>query len=85
MWCQEILEGLGKVGCTEAGEWHPAFKGGRCGRRMAENGGGGAWEAALGLVVGVVKLLLIYHFGSIIAESALFVNPMLSAEVGLLR
>jgi len=52
---------------------------------MAENGGGGAWEAALGLVVGVVKLLLIRHFGSIIAECPLFVNPMLSAEVGLLR
>jgi len=47
---------------------------------MAENGGGGACEAALGLVVGVVKLLLICHFGSIIAECPLFVNTGLERK-----
>jgi len=49
---------------------------------MAENGGGGALKEALGWKAEVVELLLICHFGSIIAYLQLFVKVELSSGCG---
>jgi len=52
---------------------------------MAENGGGGAMKGALGWRDAVVDRLLFCHFGSIIAESALFVNTGVNRGVATFK